>query len=118
MPLRPALLSAVLLPTAACVSGSDPTACLHSPEIGRSAQSLTPGDQIEVIVYSAPELSGTLTVAPDGRLHMPLVGPIDATGRSSPEIEREIMAALKGELRNPGLAVIPLPGASRDCTTP
>ena len=33
-----------------------------------------PGDEIEVIVFSAPELSRTVTIAPDGRIALPLIG--------------------------------------------
>ena len=35
-----------------------------------------PGDEIEVAVPSAPELTKTLVVQPDGRITLPLIGPV------------------------------------------
>ena len=43
---------------------------------------LTPGDQLDIVVSSAPELSRTLTVGPDGRVVMPMSRPIMAAGRT------------------------------------
>lgn len=118
MPLRLPVMTTALLIIAGCASQRASTACIPASEWTRAAQDLTPGDQVQVIVHAAPELSGTLTVAPDGRIHMPLIGPVQAQGRNSDAIERELMAALEGELRDPTLAVIPLPATSTPCTTP
>lgn len=66
---------------------------------------LYPGDQIDVVVQSAPELSRTLTVGPDGRISMPNVAPIMAAGRSLPQVEQALKAQLAKELRDPTIAV-------------
>ena len=66
---------------------------------------LYPGDQIDVVVQSAPELSRTLTVGPDGRISMPNVPPIMAAGRSLPQIQAALRTQLAKELRDPTIAV-------------
>ncbi|PHR94204.1 MAG: polysaccharide export protein [Robiginitomaculum sp.] len=66
---------------------------------------LYPGDQIDVVVQSAPELSRTLTVGPDGRITMPMISPIMAAGRSIPYIQSRLKTELAKQLRDPTLAV-------------
>jgi protein involved in polysaccharide export with SLBB domain len=69
--------------------------------------SLVPGDQVEVSVASAPELSRTLTVGPDGRLVMPMAKPIMAAGRTFQQVQALLMQELSTQLRDPRLTVIP-----------
>ena len=66
---------------------------------------LYPGDQLDVIVQSAPELSRTLTVAPDGRITMPMASGIMAAGKTLPWIEQALRAELSKQLRDPTVAV-------------
>ena len=66
-----------------------------------------PGDQIDIRVASAPELSQTLTVGPDGRISMPLIKPILAAGRSTPQVQAALTAQLSTQLRDPSVAVTP-----------
>ncbi|MEP1231268.1 MAG: polysaccharide biosynthesis/export family protein [Litorimonas sp.] len=68
---------------------------------------LTPGDQLDIIVSSAPELSRTLTVGPDGRVVMPMARPIMAAGRSFTQLQAELTGELSKQLRDPTLAVTP-----------
>ena len=68
---------------------------------------LTPGDQLDIVVSSAPELSRTLTVGPDGRVVMPMVRPIMAAGRSFTQLQAELTGELSKQLRDPTLAVTP-----------
>jgi len=66
---------------------------------------LYPGDQLDVIVESAPELSRTLTVAPDGRITMPMASGIMAAGKTLPWIEQALRVELSKQLRDPTVAV-------------
>ncbi len=66
---------------------------------------LYPGDQIDIVVSSAPELSRTLTVGPDGRISMPMVSPIMAAGRPLTYIQEQLKAELAKQLRDPTVAV-------------
>jgi polysaccharide export outer membrane protein len=54
-----------------------------------------PGDEIEVTVYGAPDLSGHMRVNANGNISLPLVGPIRMAGLSSSEAEAAIEAQLR-----------------------
>ncbi len=69
---------------------------------------LLPGDQLNVFVYSAPELNQTLIVGPDGRVIMPLARPIMAANLSIEQLEQKLRTALAQELVNPDLELSPL----------
>jgi len=68
---------------------------------------LVPGDQLDIVVSSAPELSRTLTVGPDGRVVMPMAKPIMAADRTFGQVQSALMAELGQQLRDPTLAVTP-----------
>lgn len=68
---------------------------------------LYPGDQLDIVVSSAPELSRTLTVGPDGRVVMPMSKPIMAAGRTFQQVQGELSAELGKQLRDPTIAVTP-----------
>jgi len=67
---------------------------------------LWPGDTIEVSVLSAPELSREVTVAPDGRVRIPLSGPVTAAGRTADELRLAFTKAMSRELKDPEIEVI------------
>ena len=67
--------------------------------------SLYPGDQIDIVVQTAPELSRTLTVGPDGRISMPMSEPIMVAGRSLPYVRKALEVELGKQLRDPTIAV-------------
>lgn len=71
------------------------------------AYTLVPGDQLDIVVGSAPELSRTLTVGPDGRVVMPMSEPIMAAGRTFTQLQAALMAELAKQLRDPRVAVTP-----------
>lgn len=66
---------------------------------------LYPGDQIDVVVSSAPENSGTLTVGPDGRIVMPLTGSVMAAGKTFQQVQGELENQLAKQLRDPRVSI-------------
>ncbi|GHA92501.1 hypothetical protein GCM10009069_14400 [Algimonas arctica] len=68
---------------------------------------LVPGDQLEIVVSSAPELSRTLTVGPDGRIVMPMSQPVMAAGKTFTQIQALVSAELGQQLRDPRVSVTP-----------
>src|SRR5438270_622116 len=56
---------------------------------------LGPGDEVEIAVYGAPDLSGRTRVSSDGNISMPLVGYVRVGGLTSSEAE----AAIESQLR-------------------
>jgi polysaccharide export outer membrane protein len=67
---------------------------------------LYPGDELDVVVPSAPELNKTVTVQPDGRIMLPLVDPQMAAGRSAGELQQELSAAYSSQLLRPDVTVV------------
>jgi len=76
-------------------------------EDSESDYALYPGDQVDIVVGSAPELSRTLTIGPDGRVVMPMTQPIMAAGKSMKALEAAISAELAKQLVDPRVAVTP-----------
>ena len=72
-----------------------------------------PGDQIDVIVTSAPELTRTVTVAPDGRISLPMIEPVRAADRTAGELRNALVAAYASQLRAPEIDVVAKAYASR-----
>jgi polysaccharide export outer membrane protein len=64
-------------------------------ETNSSALVLGPGDEVEVTVYGAPDLSGRSRVSADGNISMPLIGYVRVAGLSSSEAEGAIEAKLR-----------------------
>jgi len=72
-----------------------------------------PGDEVEIIIASAPELSRTVTVAPDGRIALPLIEPVRAAERTEGELEAALVMAYASQLRAPEIDVVPKTFGSR-----
>lgn len=72
-----------------------------------------PGDEIEISVFSAPELSRTVTVSPDGRVALPLIGAVRAADLTADELHDALVAAYATQLRAPELTVTPKTYGSR-----
>ena len=65
-----------------------------------------PLDTIQVDVFNIPDLSRELQVDASGRIAMPLVGTLDASGRTAQELATNIETALRGRyVRNPEVTI-------------
>ena len=64
------------------------------------------GDKLRVEVYREPQLSQSLQVRPDGKITLPLVGDVMATGRTSAELRDSLTTSLKEYVTNPVVTVI------------
>ena len=65
------------------------------------------GDVLSVFVYHAPELSeAEVPVRPDGRISVPLVQDIAASGKTATQLSREIESRLTKYVRDPNVTVI------------
>lgn len=65
-----------------------------------------PLDSISVNVFGVPELSREMQVDAGGRIAMPLIGTIDAGGKTAAELARDIEQQLSGRyVRNPNVTV-------------
>jgi polysaccharide export outer membrane protein len=66
-----------------------------TPPANSSALVIGPGDEVELTVYGAPDLSQHTRVSADGNISMPLIGYVRVAGLSSSEAE----AAIETQLR-------------------
>ncbi|MBN9063574.1 MAG: sugar transporter [Rhizobiales bacterium 65-9] len=67
---------------------------------------LASGDRLRVIVFGQDTLSNIYGVNAQGRISMPLIGDVPATGLNTRELERQIEARLRvGYLREPRVSV-------------
>lgn len=74
-----------------------PLAAEKASRIGTNSSALVlgPGDEVDVTVYGAPDLSGHTRVSADGNISMPLIGYVRVGGLSSSEAEAAIEAQLR-----------------------
>lgn len=71
------------------------------------------GDVLGISVWNEPELKQTLPVRPDGKVTMPLIGSVQATGRTPSQLETAIAAGLSAYIHNPNVTVMVLKINSR-----
>jgi polysaccharide export outer membrane protein len=65
-----------------------------------------PGDTVNIIVWRNPEVSGAFPVRPDGKLTAPLVEDLEASGKTSTALARDIEKALSKFIQQPVVTVI------------
>ena len=105
-------LSAALI-LSGCGSGAKlgklPAAAFVAPEEGPSDEYIIgPLDQIRIFVWRNPELSTNVTVRPDGRITVPLIEDMAATGQTSTQLAKGIEQKLSVYIQNPIVSVIVL----------
>ena len=82
------------------------TPAAQLPANASTGYRIAPLDQLRVDVFGEPELSlRDLTVDPDGAITVPLAGRVEARGRTTEELRRDIAARLTRYLRQPQVAV-------------
>lgn len=100
----------------AVILGCLVTACVPSPTLPPApalqvAQAVPyqigPGDVLSIFVWRNPELSMSVAVRPDGKVSMPLVQDVPATGVTPAELAREIEKRLARYITEPNVTVIP-----------
>jgi len=65
-----------------------------------------PQDVLEISVWRNPDLSRQVTVRPDGRISLPLIGDVGAIGRTTGELKNAITEKLKEYKENPTVAIV------------
>lgn len=67
---------------------------------------LGPTDEIQISVWRNADLSISVPVRPDGRVSMPLVGDVEATGKTPEQLAAEIEQGLTDYIREPQVTVV------------
>lgn len=63
-------------------------------------------DVLAITVWKEPDVSRSIPVRPDGKISLPLVGEIQATGRTPLQLEEDIAAKLQTYINKPDVTVI------------
>lgn len=63
-------------------------------------------DQLQIFVWRNPELSNTVAVRPDGKITIPLIEDLPATGKTPTELARDIEKQLSVYIQDPIVTVI------------
>jgi len=83
-----------------------PVADSPSAAFGQAEYRLGPEDVISVFVWKQPDLSTTVVIRPDRKISLPLLGELDAAGKTASQLQAEIAAQLKQFVVDPRVNVI------------
>jgi polysaccharide export outer membrane protein len=109
------LLVAFLAPSLFCLAqdkapAAQDTAKPAAPDAAKVAETdsyvIGATDMLAVSVFKEPTLSNTLLVRPDGMISMPLLGDVQASGKTPLQLADEITAKLKKYVQDPNVTVI------------
>jgi polysaccharide biosynthesis/export protein len=82
-----------------------------APKFNADAQAVTTyhigvDDQLQISVWHNPDLSVSVPVRPDGKITVPLIGDVEAGGKTPEEVAAEVKDKLQAYVRDPQVAVI------------
>ena len=63
-------------------------------------------DSVEVQVWKNPDLSRTVTVRPDGKISLPLIGDVQAAGQSAAQLTEVVTEKLKTYYKEPAQVTV------------
>jgi polysaccharide biosynthesis/export protein len=66
---------------------------------------LASGDVVKLTFSSAPELNQSQKVRADGKLSLPLIGEVDAAGKTVGQLQSELIQLYKSQLKTPEVTV-------------
>lgn len=105
------LASAATVFMAACATGPATSAPMDAsaaaPPVFQTQQyRLDAGDKVRLIVFNQDNLGGEFAVSDNGILSLPLIGEIAVAGRTIPQVQGDITAALaNGYLKDPKVSL-------------
>lgn len=73
---------------------------------GPSEYRLGPEDVIDVFVWKEPDLTTTVVVRPDGRISLPLANELEASGKTTVQLQQEITEKLRQFISEPVVNVM------------
>ena len=94
-----------LILTGACASNPGATIPLSHEAEAAYDYRLGPGDTVSIHVWRNPEVSQTVPFRPDGKITMPLVQDLPASGKSATQLADEIQKRLSKYIQDPVVTV-------------
>ncbi len=88
------------------VKTTQPVARQGSSQVDNKTYVIGENDVLDVDVWKEKEISRTIPVRPDGKISLPLIGEIQASGMTPLQLQEDIAQRLKSFLANPEVTVI------------
>src|SRR5919205_2846434 len=100
--------SLLLLLLSSCSAPVAPSLTAAPSGEGLPAQDYIIGseDTVEVQVWKNPDLSRTVTVRPDGKISLPLIGDVQAAGQSAAQLTEAVTEKLKTYYKEPAQVTV------------
>lgn len=99
-------ITSILCALAGCASNGNLPPVPLTADVPQTQYRIGPMDVLNVVVWHEAELSGPVTVRPDGFVSLPLAGDVKAAGRTPKELSLVAQAALQSMVRDPRVSVI------------
>jgi polysaccharide biosynthesis/export protein len=108
---KPVLIAALLIASlvaslVANTGASSAQVVVRSEEDPPNAYAIGIGDVVEISVWKNPELSVTVPVRPDGRISVPLLGDIQASGMTPRALTEDLTQRFKEFVTAPSVSVV------------
>jgi polysaccharide biosynthesis/export protein len=97
--------SSIAAAVTAALCALAPVAAMAAPPASEEYR-LGAGDKLRIEVYRDAQMSQSVQIRPDGKITLPLLGDLDATGRTPIELRDTITTQLKEYMNNPVVTVI------------
>lgn len=85
---------------------SQPAPASNNSAVDSQTYVIGESDILDVDVWKEKEVSRTIPVRPDGKISLPLIGEIQASGMTPLQLQKDIAQRLKAFLANPEVTVI------------
>lgn len=102
---RPFAAAAFAMAVAACASVDPGMGIPAEAHVPRASGTLQPGDVIRVSYPGAPELNLTQRIQPDGRVSLPTIGGVHASGKSVAALQSQLNSMYRPHLQDPTVLV-------------
>ncbi len=90
-------------------SDGQPAIDKRLPEISQEDPAdfvIGPEDVLSIMVWHEPDLTTKATVRPDGKIGLPLLNDVQASGRTPKQLQEEITVGLKKFMADPAVSVV------------
>src|SRR3954452_2232220 len=96
------VFSAVLI---LCACKSAPSHPPTGEDLNPPLLHLAPGDVVDITFSGATNLTGMHRIGPEGTINMPLIGQVEASGKSTEELQSQLMGQYINELKDTNIIV-------------
>lgn len=90
---------------AGCATNGNLPPAPQAVDVAQARYRIGPMDALNIVVWHNPDLSGPVTVRPDGFVSLPLIGDLKAAGRTPSELSDDAKKALSTLVVEPSVSV-------------